>query len=88
MSLELEVRSLLSRASAYGEMMWEADTEISDDPIAAVWQLAAMLPVPPQEQHTMLESEDVETLLETALAICAGGNRFLDGLDAGESPQS
>ena len=88
MSLELEVRSLLSRASAYGEMMWEADTEISDDPIAAVWQLAAMLPVPPQEQHTMLESENVETLLETALAICAGGNRFLDGLDAGESPQS
>ena len=87
-SLELEVRSLLSRASAYGDMMWEADTEISDDPIAAVWQLAAMLPVPPQEQHTMLESEDLETLLETALAICAGGNRFLDGLDAGESPQS
>ena len=87
MSLELEVRSLLSRASAYGEMLWDADTEISDDPIAAVWQLAAMLPVPPKEQHTMLESEDVETLLETALAICAGGNRFLDGLDAGESPQ-
>lgn len=87
MSLELEVRSLLSRASAYGEMLWEADTEISDDPIAAVWQLAAMLPVPPQEQHTMLESEDLETLLETALAICAGGNRYLDGLDAGETPQ-
>ena len=46
-----------------------------------------MLPVPPQEQHAMLESEDLETLIETALAICAGGNRFLDGLDAGESPQ-
>lgn len=85
-SLELEVRGLLSRASNYGEMMWEADTEISEDPVAAIWQLAAMLPVPANEHHTMLESEDLETLLETALAICAGGNRFLDGLDAGESP--
>ena len=87
MSLELEVRGLLTRASAYGEMMWEPDTEVSEEPVAAIWQLAAMLPVPPLEQHAMLESEDLETLIETALAICAGGNRFLDGLDAGESPQ-
>ena len=87
MTLELEVRGLLTRASKYGEMMWEPDTEISEEPVAAIWQLAAMLPVPPQEQHTMLEAEDLETLIETALAICAGGNRFLDGLDAGESPE-
>ena len=87
MTLELEVRGLLTRASKYGEMMWEPDTEISEEPVAAIWQLAAMLPVPPQEQYTMLESEDLETLIETALAICAGGNRFLDGLDAGESPE-
>ncbi|MEG2778945.1 MAG: LON peptidase substrate-binding domain-containing protein, partial [Aurantimicrobium sp.] len=52
MSLELEVRGLLTRASAYGEMMWEPDTEVSEEPVAAIWQLAAMLPVPPQEQHT------------------------------------
>jgi uncharacterized protein len=52
-----------------------------------VWQLAAMLPVPSTELHTLLESQDLETLIETTLAICAGGNRFLDGLDAGESPQ-
>lgn len=88
MTLELEVRGLLTRASKYGEMMWDADTEVSEDPVAATWQLAAMLPVPPLEQHTMLESEHLETLIDTALAICAGGNRFLDGLDAGESPES
>jgi Lon protease-like protein len=52
MTLELEVRGLLTRASKYGEMMWEPDTEISEEPVAAIWQLAAMLPVPPQEQHT------------------------------------
>jgi uncharacterized protein len=87
MNLELEVRGLLTRASKYGEMMWDADTEVSDEPLAAVWQLAAMLPVPSTELHTLLESQDLETLIETTLAICAGGNRFLDGLDAGESPQ-
>ncbi|WP_281640663.1 LON peptidase substrate-binding domain-containing protein [Aurantimicrobium minutum] len=34
MSLELEVRNLLTRASKYGEMLWDADTEVSDEPIA------------------------------------------------------
>ena len=87
MTLELDVRSLLSRASNYGEMLWTADTEISEDPVAAIWQLAAMIPVSPHEQHTMLASETLEDLIERALAICAGGNKFLDGLDAGESPE-
>jgi len=87
MSLELEVRNLLTRASKYGEMLWDADTEVSDEPIASIWQLSGMLPVPGPELHTLLESEDVETLIENALAICAGGNRYLDALDAGQSPQ-
>jgi Lon protease-like protein len=87
MSLELEVRGLLSRASKYGEMLWDADTEVSDEPIASLWQLSGMLPVGGPELHTLLESEDVETLIENALAICAGGNRYLDALDAGQSPQ-
>jgi hypothetical protein len=46
-----------------------------------------MIPVSPDEQHTMLASETLEDLIERALAICAGGNKFLDGLDAGESPE-
>jgi hypothetical protein len=68
-------------------MLWDSDTEISENPIAAIWQLAAMIPVSPEEQHTMLASETLEDLIERALAICAGGNKFLDGLDAGESPE-
>ncbi|AXE53730.1 LON peptidase substrate-binding domain-containing protein [Aurantimicrobium sp. MWH-Uga1] len=86
MSLELEVRNLLTRASKYGEMLWDADTEISDEPVASIWQLCGMLPVGGPELHTLLESEDVETLIENALAICAGGNRYLDALDTGQSP--
>ncbi|MEY4039895.1 MAG: hypothetical protein RLZZ52_763 [Actinomycetota bacterium] len=87
LTVELTVRDLLSRAANYGEMLWEADTEISEEPVAALWQLAAMLPVGNAEQYSLLESESLEDLIETTLAICAGGNKFLDGIDAGESPE-
>jgi hypothetical protein len=46
-----------------------------------------MLPVGNAEQYSLLESESLEDLIETTLAICAGGNKFLDGIDAGESPE-
>lgn len=87
LTVELTVRDLISRAANYGEMLWEADTEISEEPVAALWQLAAMLPVGNAEQYSLLESETLEDLIDTTLAICVGGNKFLDGIDAGESPQ-
>jgi len=81
LQLELEVRSLLSRASKYGQLQWDADTEVSSDPVSSVWQLAGMLPVAPQELHILLASETLEELIERTLAVCAGGNYFLDGQD-------
>lgn len=88
MQLELEVRGLLSRASQYGQLEWDADTDVSADPVESIWQLAGMLPVSPQELHTLLASETLEDLIERTLAICTGGNHFLDGLEAsGETPE-
>lgn len=81
LQLELEVRGLLSRASKYGQLQWDAATEVADDPVPSIWQLAGMLPVAPQELHTLLASESLEDLIERALAVCAGGNYFLDGLE-------
>lgn len=81
MQLELEVRNLLTRASRYGEVQWDADTEISAEPVASIWQLAALLPIDAQESYTLLTSESLEDLIERTLAICAGGNEFLDELD-------
>lgn len=81
MQLELEVRNLLARASRYGALQWDADTEIAEDPVASVWQLAGMLPVQGAELHTLLASENLEDLIERALAVCAGGNYFLDELE-------
>jgi len=84
LQLELEVRNLISRASKYGQLPWDADTEVSSEPVASIWQLAGMLPVSPVELHTLLASESLEDLIEGTLAVCAGGNYFLDGLDKAE----
>lgn len=80
MQLELEVRNLLSRASQFGQLLWDADTEISDDPVASTWQLAGILPLAPEQSHILLCSESMEELIERSLAMCAGVNRFLDSL--------
>jgi len=82
--LELEVRNLITRASKFGQLQWDADTEVSADPVASVWQLAGMLPVSPIELHTLLASETLEDLVERTLAVCTGGNYFLDGLENAE----
>lgn len=81
LQLELEVRSLISRASKFGVLPWAADTDVSADPVESIWQLAGMLPVAPQELHTLLASETLEDLIEQTLAVCSGGNYFLDGLE-------
>ena len=85
LKLELEVRNLLSRASTYGQLQWGVDTEVSQDPVASVWQLAGMLPVQSLELHTLLASETLEDLIERTLAVCEGGNHFLDELERGDT---
>lgn len=88
LTLELEVRNLLSRASQYGELPWHAETEVSEDPVASIWQLAGMLPVDPRELHLLLASESLDDLIERTLAVCVGGNQFLDGLESdGAEPE-
>lgn len=89
LQLELEVRSLLSRASKFGQLPWDADTDVSEDPVESIWQLSGMLPVSPVELHVLLASETLEDLIERTLAVCAGGNQYLDGLEEnGLSPGS
>ena len=82
LQLELDVRNLLSRASQFGQIPWDADTEVSEEPVASIWQLAGMLPVGTEEQHFLLASETIDDLIEGTLAVCEGGNEFLDSLEA------
>ena len=57
------VRRMLSVASEFAEDVWPADTVLAEDPVAAVWQLAAIAPVSSLDQVSLLRSASVTELL-------------------------
>jgi len=57
------VRRTLAMASEFAENIWPADTELSDDPVAAAWQLAAIAPVSSLDQVDLLRSDSITELL-------------------------
>jgi Lon protease-like protein len=57
------VRRTLSQASEFAEGGWAPDVALSDDPVAACWQLAAIAPLGELDQLTLLGAGSVEQLL-------------------------
>jgi Lon protease-like protein len=84
LSAELAVRSLLRRAAQFGELQWDSDDEISDDPVQGAWQLAGFLPVGVRDQLDLLESETCEELLQRIIAVSNAGEAYLDKLETEE----
>ena len=66
---ELVVRRALTLASEFEGHVWPADTELSSDPLAAVWQLAAIAPVSELDQVRLLRSRTVEELLQAVIDL-------------------
>lgn len=66
---EEAVRRTLRTAGESGDQLWSADVEISDDPVAAAWQLAAIAPVGPLDQIALLRSETMESLLTALIEL-------------------
>ena len=66
---EEAVRRTLRVAGESGDQQWSADVEISDDPVAAAWQLAAIAPVGPLDQIALLRSETTESLLSALVEM-------------------
>jgi Lon protease-like protein len=60
---EKVVRRTLALASEFTEQQWSGDVELSEDPVAAAWQLAGIAPVGPLDQMAMLRAASVEELL-------------------------
>lgn len=58
------VRRCLAEASEYADLHYPADIELSDDPTAASWQLAGILPAGPIDQVKLLRSASTAELLE------------------------
>ena len=60
---ERQVRRTLALASEFSESVWPADIGLSDEPDAALWQLAAIAPVTALDQIELLRSASAEQLL-------------------------
>ena len=67
--LESKVRKLLTFASEFGDLQYGPDTELSDNPMDACWQLAGVLPVGPLDQQDLLESQSADELISKTYDI-------------------
>jgi Lon protease-like protein len=60
---EQTVRRALALASEYTDQAWSATVDISDDPVEAAWQLAAIAPLGELDQVALLRSPTLVQLL-------------------------
>jgi Lon protease-like protein len=75
--VEKQVRKLLSFASEFTELRFPADTELDQDPLAAAWQMASMLPMGQLDQMDLLQSESAEELLSQTYELAVAGEQQL-----------
>lgn len=75
--VEKQVRKLLSFASEFTELRFPPDTELSEDPLAAAWQMASMLPMGQLDQMDLLQSESAEELLSQTYELAVAGEEQL-----------
>jgi Lon protease-like protein len=76
------VRSLLTLATELAGEGWPADVELSADPVAASWQLAAIAPLGPMDQVQLLNSADLPTLLVRLIEFANGAEESFRALYA------
>jgi len=77
---EKVVRRALALASEFGDQRWSATVELSDEPVPAAWQLAAIAPLGPLDQVALLASETMKELLESVIERSLAA---ADGFSAG-----
>lgn len=78
--VEDKVRKLLAFASEFGDLQYDSDTELSDDPIQACWQLAGILPIGQMDQIDLLKSDSPKQLLNQILEITVRSEQTLKAL--------
>jgi len=75
--LETKVRKLLAFASEFGDLQYGSDTELSDDPMDACWQLAGVLPVGQLDQIDLLNSQSADELISRTYEIATSLDKTL-----------
>lgn len=74
---ELVVRRTIARASEFVELPWDAEVELSDDPVVAAWQLAGVAPLTPLDQVALLRSTSMRELLMKLIELTVGAGEVL-----------
>jgi Lon protease-like protein len=74
---ERVVRRALARASEFADQQWSSDVELSEEPIAASWQLAAIAPIGPLDQVALLRSPTTHALLTDLIDYVATAEETL-----------
>lgn len=67
--LRTEAEVIVRRVLARVEGPWDPETELSDDPIAASWQLAAIAPLGEYDRHALLRATTVGALLRQVIDL-------------------
>lgn len=63
---EAIVRRVLARVP---DARWDADTDLSEEPLAAAWQIAAIAPLGEYDQYTLLRSTTIGGLLRQVIDL-------------------
>ena len=74
---ELIVRRTIRRASEFVDLPWDADVELSDDPVESAWQLAGIAPLTQLDQVALLRSTTMRELLMRLIDLTLGAGEVL-----------
>lgn len=72
------VRRTLSRASEFEDLAWSPTVQLSDDPVDALWQLAAIAPLGPLDQMALLRCRTARELVDAIFAATQDAGETYD----------
>jgi Lon protease-like protein len=85
---ERTVRSTLALASEFTDQAWAANVELSDDPVARSWQLAAIAPLGALDQVALLRAPTAEALLGSIVDLTTAAGESLRAAWPDEEPHA
>jgi Lon protease-like protein len=75
---EALVRRTLARVSEFEDLSWSPAVQLSDDPVDALWQLAAVAPLGPLDQLGLLRCSSARQLLDAIFAATQDAGETLE----------
>lgn len=75
---EALVRRTLVRASEFEDLAWSPSVQLSEDPVEALWQLAAIAPLGPLDQLGLLRCTTARQLLDAIFTATQDAGEIFD----------